>query len=56
MTSRVQKLIARGGTHSENSIFQFSAWNLKQEKRVTTLEKQEHLNIATLSLQLCHYN
>ena len=59
MTSRAQKPLVRGRSHSTNfDFFSFAVWtNVKRKDRQTTKQKnQEHRNIAPLSLKLRSYN
>ena len=58
MTSRAQMPLVRGRSHSENLAFSaLLCEQMKNEKRASdeTKKKQEHRNIATLSLQLRSY-
>ena len=60
MTSRAQIPLVKGRSHSENLTFSaLLCEQMQNEKRASddeTKKKQEHRNIATLSLQLRSYN
>ena len=59
MTSRAQKQLVRGRSHSKNLTFQLRRVNKCNEKRASdheTKKNQEHSNIDPLSLQLRSYN